>query len=335
MAAVNHAVTVDFHAHVLSVELTDMSAETADPRWPRIVVDADDEEQGEVRLGDTVFRKVRRQLWDTTARLDALDQQNIDLQVISPIPIALTYWAPAAHALRFAREQNDEIARAVGASGGRLRGLGTVPLQDPKVAIAEMARVVDQLGLHGIEIGTVVGGAELDDPDLRPFFQAAAESSVPIFIHPTDGSGATRCSAPLLDFAIGMHTDTSLAAYALVYGGVLAELPDLRICLSHGGGAFPWTHPRLRVLHPSPNAELDALVARLWADVLVFDPLHLPLLVERFGPGHLVLGSDFPFIPEVAHDPIAELRRAHDLGLIDDPTRVRVRGANALAFLDR
>jgi len=203
------------------------------------------------------------------------------------------------------------------------------------MAIAEMTRAVDDLGLRGLEVGTLVAGAELDHLELRPFFRAASDRQVPIFVHPIDASGATRCSAPLLDFAIGMHTDTSLAAHALVYGGVLEELPDLRICLSHGGGSFPWTHPRLRVLHDTSDRDLDALVGRLWADVLVFDPLHLPLLVERFGAPHLVLGSDFPFIPESVHDPVADLRRARELHLIDDEVHDLIVGANALSFLTR
>lgn len=327
------AEVIDFHAHILSADLPDLSAETGDSRWPRVVTETDEHGNGEVRLGDDVFRKVHRSLWHTGARLSGMDRRGVDAQVVSPIPIALTYWADGDDALRFARAQNDEIAGAVATSGGRLFGLGTVPLQHPDLAIAEMTRAIVELGLNGLEIGTIVNGMELDHPDLRPFFRAASERRVPIFVHPIDGSGATRCTAPLLDFAIGMHTDTSLAAYALVIGGVLDELPDLRVCLSHGGGAFPWTYPRLAVLHPKGRAGLDAVVARLWADALVFDPAHLPLLAERFGGEHLVLGSDFPFIPEAAHDPVAELQRARDLGLLTEVAHRAVLGANARAFL--
>ena len=41
-----------------------------------------------------------------------------------------------------------------------------MPLQDPRLAITEMVRAVDELGLHGLAIGTVMGGAELDHPEL-------------------------------------------------------------------------------------------------------------------------------------------------------------------------
>ncbi|MPY93106.1 MAG: amidohydrolase family protein [Acidimicrobiia bacterium] len=324
---------VDLHTHVLSARLPHLAAETGDPRWPRVVPETDGPEVGEVRLGDDVFRVVRRPFWDTAARVADMARHGVDAQVVSPIPVAITYWAEGAEALRFARAQNDEIAEMVAASGGRLLGLGTVPLQDPDLAVAELARVRGELGLAGVEIGTVVGRRELDHPSLRPFFRAAAEGGVPLFVHPIDGSGVLRCSSPLVDFGLGMHADSALAATALVYGGVLRELGDLRVCLSHGGGSFPWAHPRLALLRAKERAALDEDVARLWADCLVFDAQHLPLLVARYGAGHVVLGSDYPFIPPSVHDPRAPLAEAVELGLVSEADAARVRGANALDFL--
>jgi aminocarboxymuconate-semialdehyde decarboxylase len=310
-----------------------MTADTGDPRWPRLLVETDGPETGEVRLGDELFRVVRRPFWDTASRIAAMDGFGHDIQVVSPIPIALTYWADGRDALRYHRAQNDEIAAAVEAADGRLIGLGTVPLQDPTLAVEELQRCRNELGLAGVEIGTVVGGRELDDQSLRPFFAAAADGDTPIFVHPTDGSGVLRCSSPIVDFAIGMHTDGCLAATALVYGGVLADFPTLRVCLSHGGGAFPWTHPRLRMRQPERAADLDALVARLWADCLVFDSLNFGVLAARYGTDHLVLGSDYPFIPPPVHDPRIPLAAAVDAGTISAEAARNISGPNALAFL--
>ena len=328
----DRGLVVDLHAHVLGPDLPDMTAETGDPRWPRLVADADADasQLGEVWRGDERFRVVRRALWDTAARIAEMDDLGTTVQVVSPIPVALTYWADGDDALRFARAQNDHIAAEVAASGGRLMGLGTVPLQHPGHAGTELRRMVTELGLAGAEIGTVVGGAELDHPDLRPFFRVAAELDAPLFVHPVDGSGVLRCSDPLTDFAIGMHTDTTLAAKALVYGGVLAELPELRICLAHGGGAFPWTHPRLRWRSPLDDDGLDAVVARLWADCLVFDPEPLGVLVARYGAEHLVFGTDHPFVAHDAHGPLDE---AALRGMVTVEQLHAIRGPNTLSFL--
>lgn len=323
---------IDLHTHVLSPALPDMAAETGEPRFARVVPETDGPHVGEVRQGDKVFRVVQRPFWDPVARVAEMDGYGVDIQVISPIPVAITYWAEPSQALRFARAQNEEIAAQVAGSAGRLRGLGTVPLQDPERAAAELKTVLE-LGLDGVEIGSVVDGRELDHPSLRPFFAAAAELGVPIFVHPIDGSGVLRCSSPLTDFALGMHADGALAATALVYGGVLAEFGDLRVCLSHGGGSFPWTHPRLRLMRAKERTQLDELVSRLWADCLVFDALHLPLLIQRYGAGHVVLGSDYPFIPPPMHDPREPVAEAVAAGTVSQADATAILGPNALDFL--
>jgi aminocarboxymuconate-semialdehyde decarboxylase len=105
--------------------------------------------------------------------------------------------------------------------------------------------------------------------------------------------------------------------------------------VSHGGGTFPWTHPRLRLVDRRDDALLDKLVARLWADTLVFDPLHMPLLVDRFGADHLVLGSDYPFIPAELHDPQTTVAAAVGTGLITSAEGTAMLGSNALSFLTR
>lgn len=294
---------VDTHAHLLPAHLPDLYGETGDARWPHLDIDGSGD-QGRIMRGPNVFRRVRRELWDAGARLEELTREDIPLQIVSPVPVTLVDWARPQQALRLLAHQNDGIADAVRTSGGRLAGLGAVPLQDVDLAIAEMHRCTAELGLVGVEIGTLCAGAELGDPALRPFLAAAADADVPLFVHPVDGAGATRCSGPMEAFAIGMLTDTAISVASLVFGGGMAELGSLRLCVSHGGGAFAWLYPRLRMWattlgvdgeRADPDA-LDALVRRLHVDSLVFDPAHLPLLESRFGADHVMFGSDHPFI---------------------------------------
>jgi aminocarboxymuconate-semialdehyde decarboxylase len=324
---------VDFHTHYMPEGLVDLAARTGDHRWPRL--EARTAETGDIMCGPDRFRRVRRPCWDVAARLAAMDADGVSTQVISPVPIALTYWADAKLADEFARQQNDRLAEAAAASAGRIVALGTVAPQDVDLALAEMDRSVDDLGMLGLEIGTRVGDDELDNPRLRPFFAEAARRRLPLFVHPTDGAGATRCSDPVAAFGIGMLADTAIAAYSLVHGGVLAELPDLRICLSHGGGGYASSHARLRYFAgvmagergPQRSAELDELARLLWADALVFDPTQLAVSASVFGADHLVLGSDYPFVDYASAVAAAQTEGAESSG--------GVRGANAAAFLLR
>ena len=298
----------DVHSHYMPAGLPDFAARYGDRRWPRLEVTG--AAGGEIRLGPDVFRSVRRPCFAAEARLEEMDAAGVATQAISPVPISLTYWAEPKPALAFAQHQNDALAEAATGSGGRLVALGAVPLQDVDLAVAELDRVVTELGLPGVEIGAVVevagGRLELDAAPLRPFFAAAADLGARIFVHPVDGAGIDRCSGPVESFGIGMLTDTALAATALVFGGVLADHPALQICLAHGGGSFPWCYPRLRFRRLFGGAadeaealggELDRLVRRLFVDSLVFDEAHLPLLGHRFGAEHVVYGSDYPFVP--------------------------------------
>jgi aminocarboxymuconate-semialdehyde decarboxylase len=328
-------VVVDLHSHYMPVGLPAFAETTGDARWPRLVPGTNG--RGEIVRGADTFRVVREPCWDVESRIEEMDRLGIDVQVISPVPVTLTYWASGPEATEFARVQNDAIAEAQRESGGRLVGFGSVALQDTDLAIAEMERVVRELELRGLEIGTAAGPDELDHERLRPFFRAAAQLGVPLLVHPTDGACVPRCADPVGAFSVGMLTDTAVAGRALVCGGVLEEVPDLRICLCHGGGTFPWIYPRLRFGSvfssgdESVGIALDACVRRLYVDSLVFDPAHYPLLLERFGADHVVIGTDYPFfaLDESVSGPDVQLRNTG----LEEHDRIRVRGRNAMEFL--
>ncbi len=335
-----HRSVADVHAHWFPAQLADRSRTTGDPRWPILLVDDErSPARGRIMLGDTTFRNVRAPLWDLDSRIAELDAADVELQVISPVPVMLTYWADPAAALGFARDVNDALAAEVAASDGRLAGLGTVPLQDVGLAVRELERLMGELGLSGVEIGTRVGDRELDDPGLTPFFDAVEGLDAAVFVHPLGGGGgAIRRGGQPYDLGLGMLTDTALAATSLVCGGVLETRPGLRIALAHGCGTFVWAAPRLKwatVLTAAPELRdrFDDLVARLWVDNLVLDPEHLRLLVHRFGARHVMVGTDFPFFDgllEGAYDLVAA---AEAQGILTGGQAKRMLYANVLDFL--
>lgn len=294
---------VDTHAHFFPDGLITAPRAGGDPRWPLLRADAEEPTTGGIYQGDHLFRRVDSRLWDVADRVASLDTHGIEQQLISPVPVMLTTWADPAPAAAFAREINDGIAAAADSSGGRLVGLATVPLQDVDASITELERAVTELGLAGVEIGTRIEDRELDDPELAPFFAAAADLGGTIFVHPMDGgTGSVRRAGQPYDFGLGMLTDTALAATALLTGGVLDRHPDLRFGFAHGCGTLAWAAPRLSLAlsiwgEDGRSAAFDDLLRHLWVDTLVLDPAHLPLLVERFGANHVMVGTDAPFIP--------------------------------------
>lgn len=326
---------VDVHAHHFPAGLEDLATRTGDPRWPTLL--RDDDRTGRIMLGDRPFRPVRSALWDVAHRLEELDAAGIDRQLVSPVPITLTDWAPVPEAVEFARAMNEGIAADVAASDGRLLGLGTLPVQDVDAAVAELERVMATPGMRGAEIGCRLADHELDDPAVRPLFEAAASLGAIIYVHPLGGGdGALRRTGQPYDFGLGMLSDTALAAGALVFGGVLRELPDLEVVMSHGCGTFPWALPRLTMgaaVGGDIATDHHELARRLWVDTLVFDPEHLRLLARRFGADHVLLGTDHPFIPGQLDGQPAQLRAAVDAGILTQDEARSIAGANALGLV--
>jgi aminocarboxymuconate-semialdehyde decarboxylase len=329
---------IDVHSHFFPADVSDLGARTGDNRWPSLAIGDDG---GRIVRGSETFRVVAPTCWDVDRRVEAMDAAGVDVHVLSPVPVTLVYWAEAALAAEFCRGQNELLAAAVAHRPDRFEGFASVPLPYVDAAVVELERAVGELGLAGVEIGAQIAGRELDDVSLSPFFAAAEALDVPLFVHPLDGgSGAIRRSGAPYDFGLGMLTDTAMAATALVFGGVLDAHPRLRIALAHGCGTFPWALPRLARSASAPRGapSHEAFLAqarRLWCDALVFEPEHLPVLLERFGPNHVVLGSDFPFYPPSWGGPLDMLDAAVERGLCTEHDSVAITGENGWRFLGR
>ena len=100
---------------------------------------------GERRIGFT-SPKVR---FTADERLQDMDAQGVDMQVLSIHTPFFGYHLPGAKGRALAREVNDEIAGMVRQWPQRFAGLATLPMQDVTAAIEELERAVTQLGLKG------------------------------------------------------------------------------------------------------------------------------------------------------------------------------------------
>jgi hypothetical protein len=157
----------------------------------------------------------------------------VDAEVVSPFPPLLNYLLPAAHGRDLARWVNEYIAGLCAAAPGRIYGLGTVPLQDPDLAAAELGSAVGELGLAGVEIASNIGGVSLADERFLGFFAEAERLGAAVFVHampvPSD-----RLPPPATA-TFGVGAEGSLAAAALITGGVAERYPGLRLAFSRGG----------------------------------------------------------------------------------------------------
>jgi aminocarboxymuconate-semialdehyde decarboxylase len=328
----NKTDTVDFHTHFMPREASGITVRGC----PGLVIES--ETCGQMYRGDKHYRTIDERTWDAKRRIGDMDAREIGLQVISPIPVCYSYEAAAADGLAYAKLQNDGIAAVVRARPDRFAGLAMVPLQDPDAACAELERTTRELGLHGVEIGTVAGGRELDDAALAPFWERCAALDAIVFIHPESAPGFDRLQFMQMVISTAYPSETGIAAARLMMTGIFTRHPKLRIVLAHGGGTLPWLLPRLDRLWSIDEKIQAALPKRpsetaraFYGDTLVFDADNLALVAKRFGSDHLVAGSDYPFA--VMEDPPGAVIAT--VSSFDDATRLALRSGNARGLLQK
>ena len=195
------------------------------------------------------------------------------------------------------------IAEVVQRNPQRFIGLGTVPLQDPQLAIQELERCVNELGMVGIEIGSHINDWNLSAPELFPFFEACDRLGASVFVHPWDMMSKEKMERYWLPWLVGMPAESSLAICSMIFGGVFERLPNLKVAFAHGGGSFPSTIGRIEHgFNVRPDlCAVDCQInprdflSQITLDSLVHDELTLKFLVDLMGADNIALGTDYPF----------------------------------------
>jgi predicted TIM-barrel fold metal-dependent hydrolase len=290
---------IDAHGHLLVPEANALAQ-----GHPREAADAAAElasfSQASVTANQAQIRHVWPQLTSVERRIADLDAIGVDIQLVGPMPMH-RYWAEPDLALKLASVTNEAVAAHCAGGEGRLAGLGTIPLQHPGLAVRVLERAIGELGLKGVSVSTNVDGRELADRAFDPVWEAAADLSAVIFIHPWGCSLGERLSTNYLGNTFGQPAETALALSRLIFDGTLDRHPGLKLLAAHGGGFLPtyigrsdhaWENrPDARGCAGRPSEYLR----EIWYDALVYTPQALRHLVDAAGAGQVVLGTDYPF----------------------------------------
>lgn len=213
---------------------------------------------------------------------------------------------------------NEWTAELVRARPDRFGLLATLPLPDLDASLVEVGHAFDVLGADGVVLpASLADGALLGDPPQEELFAELDRRAAVVLVHPNPGY---RCSCtgapdfpavvppPLVDFVM----DTTRAVANLLFRGVFRRYPGIRFVLAHGGGTIPFLAGRLElaetwVLPDRDGSVRDELAGLYYETAQAFSAAALSCVDGVAPPGHVLFGTDFPFMTAPV---VAATRRA-------------------------
>jgi aminocarboxymuconate-semialdehyde decarboxylase len=316
---------IDFHAHVLEEEClrqaqgkTVLSGYGANPA-------------SVTRAANDV---TRQKMLDPQLHVADMARMGVDRNVISVSTVIQgTSWAHPQTDLRLNQRSNDRVAEWCAQHPDRFVGSFTLPLQDVELSLAELDRAVDQLGLRVANLCAQYHGAYLGDARYRPFWEAANDLDIVVWIHP-DGTRDLWFQKFGMWNSIGQSIEEVKVMASIVYEGIVETWPNLKIVMAHGGGYFPHYMGRMdRNVTNRPDSMQNITrkpsdyLRAFYYDTCVYDPEVLAALIRRVGADRLVMGSDYPV---GNNDPVASVKATPG---ISDSEVAQITGGNAARLL--
>jgi len=232
------------------------------------------------------------------SHLDHLDGAGIDTQLISPRPYQMMHSEQPAKIVQwFTAETNDLIHRATELFPGRFKGVAGLPQSpdlDPADWMSELRRTVTELGFVGAMLNTDPYEGTKTPPALGerywyPVYETLCELDVPMLIH------AAGCKPPAREpYSLHFIQEETVAVWSLVNSTVLKDFPELKVIVSHGGGAIPYQVGRFLPSVVRTGVPYLEKLRRLWFDSCLYTQDSLELLFKVVGTDRVLFGSEKP-----------------------------------------
>ena len=252
------------------------------------------------------------ELTDIKARLQAMDDEDIALQVLYPTLF-----------LAYPLSSNPSLLTALGSSynrwlghqlsgNERLKWAAVVNLDDVPAAVSEV-RAAKRLGAVAVMVLGTAGDNLLDHPTLFPFFEAVADEGLALEVHVGWASPAINNLYTHIypSGVIAFHMPVLMAFTSLISGGVLDRFPNLRVVFLEASSMWvPFMLDRLNhrfmnqgkslvqfIPETAPHESLPPIEhvkqGNLYFSTEVEDFI-LPQVIELVGQGQIVFGTDMP-----------------------------------------
>jgi predicted TIM-barrel fold metal-dependent hydrolase len=262
---------------------------------------------------ESTYKDARRGGWDPAARLQDMDLDGVEAEVIYTTLGFRQFWFKDA-ALQQAcfRAYNDWLAEYCAYAPRRLAGLALISLYDIEAAVRELHRC-RQMGLKGAMIWAWPPEDQpYSAPLYDPFWAAAQDLNMPLSLHAITGMGpesqATRAMGreiQLMDRYVRAVTGADEVKRSLtvfIFSGVLERFPGLKLVSAENNvGWLPFVIQRwdqaqetARYMHPVPlKLKPSEYFQRQIYATFIDDPVGVKNR-HQVGVENMMWSSDYP-----------------------------------------
>jgi aminocarboxymuconate-semialdehyde decarboxylase len=255
--------------------------------------------------------------FDLDRQLEHMDGLGHQVDVVCSIGPLSVYFSdlPAEEGRDAAIHWNEEMAGAQRKYPGRLWASAAVPLVDTRIAIDVLDDAVDRLGLMGVNLpGSIGSDPRIDAERLEPFYDRVEQLGLPMFLHPTDAVFVDMLDGydGALHLSLGRVIEVSVAAMRLVLSGIMERHPNLKIVMSHTGGALPYQSGRMDKNTKKANLPrpVSDYLKRMYTDTVSPHVAGMKFAIDYYGIDHVMYGTDYP-----CWDPATALKLLDEAGL--------------------
>jgi len=271
--------------------------------------------------------------------LACLDEAGVDMQVLSPRPYQMMHSEKPTKLVHwYIEEVNDLIARQCAMYPDRFVPMAGLPQTagDPiETALPELERCVKEMGFRGCLVNpdpfenSGEKAPPMGDRYWYPLYEKLCELDVVGHIH--------SASSRLVDrepYSLHFINEETTAVYGLCKSSVLDDFPDLKILVSHGGGAIPYQFGRFDSSSVRRPPRFADRMRRLYYDTVLYSRESVELLLKVIGPERCLFGAEMPGVgsainPETGQTFDTIVPYIRECEFITDVEKEAVLGGNA------
>jgi aminocarboxymuconate-semialdehyde decarboxylase len=257
--------------------------------------------------------------FDLDGQLQHMDGLGHEVGVVCSLGPLSIYFSdlPPEEGRDAAMTWNQAMAAAQRKYPGRVWATAAVPLTDTTIALDVLNHAVNELGLIGANIpGSVGRDTRIDAERLEPLYARIEQLGIPLFLHPTDAVFGEDLKGynGALQLSLGRVIEVSVAASRLIFSGLMERHPELKIVMSHTGGALPYQSGRMdkNGKHAGLARSPSTYIRRMYTDTVSPHSMGMKFAIEYYGIDHVMYGSDYP-----CWDPATALALIDEIGLSD------------------